>query len=180
MVRDDVPIVGREWTRQARIAATVWWITAWFAVAFLQTPHETGIDHIIVAVAGALGYPAYELAKRPFGELTLHELPDAPEGRPSRLGPLQRTLLALLVVVPPVGVLLPGAMPDWFSEISASALTVVAICASLATLRALHCRWSESRNGDQIVRVEFGDDSWLAWRPATAEARSEAEAAFGR
>lgn len=190
MVRDDAPIVGREWTRQAWIAAPLWWITAWFVAAFPWAPREINAANVILGLVAGLWCPAYVLTKR--GELSLRELPDAPEGRPSRLGPRQRTLLALVVVVPPVGALLLSTVPDtWFNDLSAveqdllgaagfGVLAGLTIGALLTTLRALHCRWAEWRHGDEIVRVSLRYTSWLASRPARAGARSEADAALER
>lgn len=173
----------------ARLAAAACWTAAWFVAAFPWTPPEMDAGGVFLALVTVL-YVAHTVSKS--GGLSLRPLPDAPEGRPPRLKPRQRTLLALVVVLPPVGEPLAGALPDnWFNEISAvrqdllravgvGVLGGLALGASLLTLRALHCRWSEWRNGDEIVRVSLRYKSWLASRPARAGARSEADTAFGR
>lgn len=189
MVRDDVPIVGREWTRLARIAAVLWWTAAWLVAAFPWAQLKIDAGVVFVALVIALS-TAYALARSQ--GLSLHHLPDAPEGRPPRLKPQQRTLLALVLVLSPVGALLLSAVPDsWFNDLSAieqdllgaaafGVFAGLAIGAVLTTIRALHCRWAEWRSGDEIVRVSLRYKSWLASRPTPAGARNEPDPALGR
>lgn len=171
----------------ARRAAALWWAAAWLISAFPWAQLEIDAGIVFPALATAL-FVAYTMSKSV--GLSLRHLPDAPEGRSPRLTRPQRTLLALVVILSPVCALLLSAVPDWwFNDLSAveqdllgaagfGVLGGLAIGALGTTLRALHCRWAEWRNGDEIVRVSLRYKSWLASRPGgssglEALARSE-------